>query len=164
MALQVHIASLYIHCEKRCKTLQKYVCGFPVATNIILLWQNFTKGAISLILTCESTIHQVKNLVLIHFTCTCKNCAPKCSQFPHKLVIYLLFQASRHTKQKNYLEITPIVLYIYPEQPHQSSTHCKNQISVLIGLMRKKKVPPEIQTRDLWNSMRDSYNCTKWSS
>ena len=50
-------------------------------------------------------------------------------------------------------------------QPHPSSTHSKKKNSVMIiGLMRKKglrkKIPPGIKTRDIWDCITTAPQCT----
>ena len=68
------------------------------------IWENLIKGV--------NQTSPWSSLVLIHSACPYKNYAPKCSQFPHKLVCFFylvcnlvrnldfFFQASQHTKQK----------------------------------------------------------------
>ena len=95
------IASLCKHwdmSQQRCKSLQKYMCGFPVQTYGKL------QGAISLIQRRESKIPAIKFLVLIHSTCPYKNC-PQVLPVPPQIILFILrrfsfFQASRHTKKK----------------------------------------------------------------
>ena len=80
------MASLYKHWEmsQMCKSLQMYMYGFLIQTYGKL------QSAVSLIQRSESTIPAIKLLVFIHSARPYKNYAPKCSQYLHELVNYIL--------------------------------------------------------------------------
>ena len=138
------------------------------------------QSAVTLIQRRESTIPAIKFLVFIHSARPYKNYVPKCSQFLHELIIYFFFfylvcnKRADTLSKKKMSGSHPHSIYIYPEQPHSSSTHCKNKKKIIsvkvIGLMRKEeKIPPlgfepgtlELQARSLqiYHSV-----CGKWSS
>ena len=85
---------------------------------------------------------------------------------PPWIRLFIYSSEPTHYAEKNCLEITPIV-YTYTWNSHtQAPPTVKIKIKLIsvmiIGLMRTKrrKNPPGIWTRDLWNSRRDPYNCT----
>ena len=60
----------------------------------------------------------------------------------------------------------PHSIYMYPEQPHPSSTHCRNEKKNWCNgnwpneEKKRKNSTPGTRTWDLWNSRQGPYNCT----